>query len=123
MLHDAGMIGHSDVTTGTGSDEAGQIADSPDLTTNSISSVSGTRTSSRLHDQSSPDVLETPPRYGGPISIRKARLRDLASITCEHPRALGAKLVEDILAALDEQTAPLAGTCVADKSHPGSPTA
>src|SRR5207248_1767993 len=63
-------------------------------------------------------VLEILSRCGGPIGIRKAGRRKLASIATKHAPRMGAKLVEDILAALDEQTVTVAGTAAADKILP-----
>ncbi|AUI61534.1 IS110 family transposase [Amycolatopsis sp. BJA-103] len=63
-------------------------------------------------------VLEILSRCGGPIGIRKAGRRKLAAIVTTHAPRMGAKLAEDILAALDEQTVTVAGTAAADKILP-----
>jgi transposase len=63
-------------------------------------------------------VLEILSRCGGPIGIRKAGRRKLASIATKHAPRMGAKLVEDILAALDEQTVVVPGTAAADTVLP-----
>ncbi|WP_414942912.1 IS110 family transposase [Amycolatopsis sp. cmx-11-51] len=63
-------------------------------------------------------VLEILSRCGGPIGIRKAGRRKLASIATKHAPRMGTKLVEDILIALDEQTVTVAGTAAADKILP-----
>ncbi|RSM51721.1 IS110 family transposase [Amycolatopsis sp. WAC 01376] len=63
-------------------------------------------------------VLEILSRCGGPIGIRKAGRRKLASIATKHAPRMGTKLVEDILTALDEQTVTVAGTAAADKILP-----
>ncbi|MFK0247123.1 IS110 family transposase [Amycolatopsis azurea] len=63
-------------------------------------------------------VLEILSRCGGPIGIRKAGRRKLAAIATTHAPRMGAKLAEDVLAALDEQTVTVAGTAAADKILP-----
>jgi transposase len=63
-------------------------------------------------------VLEILIRCGGPLGIRVAGRRTLASIATKNAPRMGAKLVEDILAALDEQTVTVAGTTAADKVLP-----
>jgi transposase len=65
-----------------------------------------------------PAVLEILSRCGGPAGIRKAGRRKLASIATKHAPRMGAKLVEDILAALDEQTVVVPGTAAADTVLP-----
>ncbi|WP_116206789.1 IS110 family transposase [Amycolatopsis circi] len=67
---------------------------------------------------SHPAVLEILSRCGGPIGIRKAGRRKLTAIATKHAPRMGAKLVENILAALDEQTVTVAGTAAADKILP-----
>ncbi|UMP07069.1 IS110 family transposase [Amycolatopsis sp. EV170708-02-1] len=67
---------------------------------------------------SHPAVLEILSRCGGPIGIRKAGRRKLAAIATTHAPRMGAKLVENILAALHEQTVTVAGTAAADKILP-----
>jgi transposase len=59
-------------------------------------------------------VLEILSRCGGPIGIREAGRRKLTSIATKHAPRMGAKLVENILAALDEQTVVVPGTAAAD---------
>ncbi len=59
----------------------------------------------------------------GPLIGTRPRLlgrsrRKLAAITPKHAPRMGAKLAEDILAALDEQTVTVAGTGAADKILP-----
>jgi len=63
-------------------------------------------------------VLEILSRCGGPAGIRKAGRRKLASIATTHAPRMGTKLVEDILAALDEQTVVVPGTGAADTVLP-----
>ncbi|WP_116206907.1 IS110 family transposase [Amycolatopsis circi] len=63
-------------------------------------------------------VLEILSRCGGPAGIRKAGRRKLASIATKNAPRMGAKLVEDILAALDEQTVVVPGTSAADTVLP-----
>jgi transposase len=65
-----------------------------------------------------PAVLEILSRCGGPIGIRKAGRRKLSSITTKLAPRMGAKLVEGILAALDEQTVVVPGTAAADTVLP-----
>ncbi|MCU1685941.1 MAG: family transposase [Amycolatopsis sp.] len=63
-------------------------------------------------------VLEILSRCGGPTGIRKAGRRKLSSITTKLAPRMGAKLVEDILTALDEQTVVVPGTAAADTVLP-----
>jgi hypothetical protein len=63
-------------------------------------------------------VLEILSRCGGPIGIRKAGRRKLSSIATTLAPRMGAELVEDILAALDEQTVVVPGTAAADTVLP-----
>lgn len=63
-------------------------------------------------------VLEILSRCGGPTGIRKAGRRKLTAITTKHAPRMGAKLVENILAALDEQTVTVPGTTAADTVLP-----
>jgi hypothetical protein len=51
-----------------------------------------------------PAVLEILSRFGGPAGIRGTSRRKLSSIATRYAPRMGAKLVENILAALDEQT-------------------
>src|SRR5690606_40462800 len=55
-------------------------------------------------------VLEILSRCGGPAGIRTAGRRKLSAIATAHAPRMGAKLVESILAALDEQTVSVPGT-------------
>ncbi len=57
-------------------------------------------------------------RCGGPIGIRKAGRRKLASIATKNAPRMGAKLVEDIISALEEQTVVVPGTSPADTVLP-----
>jgi transposase len=63
-------------------------------------------------------VLEVLSRCGGPTGIRKAGRRRLLSIATKHAPRMGEKLVETILAALDEQTVTVPGTTAADTVLP-----
>jgi transposase len=63
-------------------------------------------------------VLEILSRCGGPAGIRQAGRRKLTSITTKHAPRMGAKLVADILAALDEQTVTVPGTTAAERVLP-----
>ena len=63
-------------------------------------------------------VLELLARYGGPTGLRAAgRRRLLATARAHAPRA-GAGLVEDLLAALEQQTVTVPGTTAAEKVLP-----
>jgi transposase len=63
-------------------------------------------------------VLEILSRCGGPTGIAKAGHRKLTTIATKHAPRMGAKLVEDILAALDQQTVIVPGTAAADAILP-----
>jgi len=63
-------------------------------------------------------VLEILSRCGGPAGIRTAGRRKLSAIATAHAPRMGAKLVESILAALDEQTVTVPGTAAADTVLP-----
>lgn len=63
-------------------------------------------------------VLEILSRCGGPDGIRKTGRRKLTTITTKHAPRMGAKLIENILAALDEQTVTVPGTAAADTVLP-----
>jgi transposase len=65
-----------------------------------------------------PAVLEILSRCGGPIGIRKAGRRKLAAIAAKNAPRMGATLVDDIMAALDEQTVTVPGTTAADTVLP-----
>jgi hypothetical protein len=67
---------------------------------------------------SHPAVLEILSRCGGPTGIRKAGRRRLISITTKHAPRMGERLVDAILAALDEQTVTVPGTTAADTVLP-----
>ena len=61
-----------------------------------------------------PAVLEILSRCGGPAGITKAGRRQVAAIAAAHAPRIGARLVEDVWAALAEQTVTVAGTAAAD---------
>lgn len=63
-------------------------------------------------------VLEILSRCGGPAGIRTAGRRKLSAIATAHAPRMGAKLVDSILAALDEQTVTVPGTAAADTVLP-----
>lgn len=63
-------------------------------------------------------VLEILVRCGGPAGIRHAGRRKLTTIATKHAPRMGAKLVEQILAALAEQTVTVPGTAAADRVLP-----
>jgi transposase len=65
-----------------------------------------------------PAVLEILSRCGGPIGIRAAGRRKLAAIAAKNAPRMGATLVADIMAALDEQTVTVPGTTAADTVLP-----
>ncbi|MYW94332.1 IS110 family transposase [Amycolatopsis rubida] len=67
---------------------------------------------------SHPAVLEILSRCGGPAGIRKAGRRKLVAIATAHAPRMGERLVEAILAALDEQTVTVPGTTAADTVLP-----
>jgi transposase len=61
-----------------------------------------------------PAVLEILLRCGGPIGIDKAGRRKLTTIATKHAPRMGARLVEDILAALPQQTVSVPGAKAAE---------
>ena len=61
-----------------------------------------------------PAVLEILSRCGGPIGIGKAGRRRLTAIATKHAPRMGARLVEDILAALPQQTVSVPGANAAE---------
>lgn len=63
-------------------------------------------------------VLEILSRCGGPAGIRKAGRRRLVSLAAKHAPRMGEKLVDSILAALDEQTVTVPGSTAADTVLP-----
>jgi transposase len=65
-----------------------------------------------------PAVLEIFISCGGPTGIRAASRRKLTAIATKHAPRMGAKLVADILAALDEQTVVVPGTNAANTVLP-----
>lgn len=67
---------------------------------------------------SHPAVLEILSRFGGPAGIRKASRRKLDSIAIQYAPRMGAKLIENILAALSEQTVAVPGSSAAETVLP-----
>lgn len=65
-----------------------------------------------------PAVLELLSRCGGPAGLRKAGRTKLAGIVKTRAPRMGARLVEHILAALDEQTVVVPGTAAAETVLP-----
>ncbi|HEV6953214.1 MAG TPA: IS110 family transposase [Promicromonospora sp.] len=63
-------------------------------------------------------VLELLSRHGGPAGLRAAGKRRLTTTAIKHAPRAGAALVEDILAALDEQTVVVPGTAAAEAVLP-----
>ncbi len=63
-------------------------------------------------------VLEILSRCGGPGGIQATSRRKLASIAAKHAPRVGTRLVDDIQAALAEQTVTVAGTTAADTVLP-----
>ncbi|WNV84895.1 IS110 family transposase [Umezawaea sp. Da 62-37] len=63
-------------------------------------------------------VLEILSRCGGPIGIRKAGRRKLAAIAAKNAPRMGARLVEEVMTALGEQTVTVPGTAAADTVLP-----
>jgi len=64
-------------------------------------------------------ALELLSRHGGPSGLRKAGRRKLTTTAVAHAPRSGARLVEAILAALDEQTVVVPGTTAAETVLPG----
>ncbi|WP_330256881.1 IS110 family transposase [Nocardia sp. NBC_00565] len=58
---------------------------------------------------SHPAVLEILSRCGGPVGIQAAGRRKLTAIAVKHAPRMGARLVEEILAALPQQTVTVPG--------------
>jgi transposase len=63
-------------------------------------------------------VLELLSRCGGPAGLRKAGRRKLTSIASKNAPRMGERLVERIMAALDEQTVIVPGTAAAERILP-----
>jgi len=63
-------------------------------------------------------VLELLSRCAGPAGLRKAGRRKLLSIASKNAPRMGERLVERIMAALDEQTVVVAGTAAAETILP-----
>jgi transposase len=63
-------------------------------------------------------VLELLSRCGGPAGLRKAGRRKLTAIARKNAPRMGERLVEQILAALDEQTVVVPGTAAAETVLP-----
>ncbi|CCW11850.1 IS110 family transposase [Rhodococcus aetherivorans] len=61
-----------------------------------------------------PAVLEILSRCGGPVGIRKAGKRRLTTLATKHAPRMGARLAEEILAALDAQTVTVPGSSAAE---------
>lgn len=65
-----------------------------------------------------PAVLEILTRCGGPVGIRKTGKRRLTTLATKHAPRMGARLAEDILAALDAQTVTVPGSNAAESVLP-----
>jgi len=63
-------------------------------------------------------ALELLIRHGGPAGLRKAGKRRLTTTALAHAPRSGAALVEDLLAALDEQSVVVPGTAAAEAVLP-----
>jgi transposase len=63
-------------------------------------------------------VLELLSRCGGPAGLRKAGRRKLTEIARKNAPRMGERLVDRIMAALDEQTVVVPGTAAAEKILP-----
>ncbi len=61
-----------------------------------------------------PAVLEILARLGGPDGIRRAGKRKLTSVAVKHAPWMGARLADEILAALDAQTVTVPGSKAAE---------
>lgn len=61
-----------------------------------------------------PAVLEILSRCGGPVGIRKAGKRRLTTLATKHAPRIGARLVDEILTALDAQTVTVPGSNAAE---------
>jgi len=65
-----------------------------------------------------PAVLELLSRCGGPAGLRAAGRRKLTTITLARAPRMGGRLVDAVLAALDEQTVTVPGTTAAETILP-----
>lgn len=65
-----------------------------------------------------PAVLELLSRCGGPAGLRRTGRGDLAAIAAAKAPRMGDRLVEAVLAALDEQTVTVPGTAAAETVLP-----
>jgi transposase len=63
-------------------------------------------------------VLELLSRHGGPAGLRKAGQRKLTATAIKYAPRVGAKLVDAIMTALDEQTVVVPGTAAAETVLP-----
>lgn len=63
-------------------------------------------------------MLELLPRCGGPVGLRKAGRRKLTSIAVARAPRMGDKLIQAILAALNEQTVTVPGATAAETILP-----
>lgn len=61
-----------------------------------------------------PAVLEILSRYVGPLGIRQVGKRKLTAVAVKHAPRMGARLAEEILAALDAQTVIVPGSNAAE---------
>jgi len=59
-------------------------------------------------------VLEILSRYGGPFGIRQAGKRRITTLAVKHAPRMGARLAEEIFAALDAQTVTVPGSKAAE---------
>jgi len=59
-------------------------------------------------------VLEILSRYGGPAGIRQAGKRRITTLAVKHAPRMGARLAEEIFAALDAQTVTVPGSKAAE---------
>jgi transposase len=67
---------------------------------------------------SHPAVLQLLSRCGGPTGLRKAGRRNLLALVANRAPRMGTRLVEAVLAALDEQTVTVPGTTAAQMVLP-----
>jgi transposase len=65
-----------------------------------------------------PAVLELLSRCGGPAGLANAGQRKLTTIALKHAPRIGARLITEILTALDEQTVVVPGTTAAETVLP-----
>lgn len=63
-------------------------------------------------------VLALLARFGGPAGLRKAGRRQLVTFAKKHAPRAGEKLVDDLLAALEQQTVTVPGTKAAEQVLP-----